>query len=112
MDRPGKIFCTWLGPKLQLEMNWLELLEKVVVASKLVIQKPFFKGDGHDVSFANPPSLSILCQLSGLPLLPTILYSLERALFRFVWVPKDPMVGCGICFHSWKPLLFASMWYC
>ena len=37
-------------------MNWLELLEKVVVASELVIQKPFFKGDGHDVPFANLPS--------------------------------------------------------
>ena len=37
-------------------MNWLELLEKVVVASKLVIQKPFFKGNGYDVSFANLPS--------------------------------------------------------
>ena len=79
-------------------MNWLELLEKVVVASKLVIQKPFFKGDGHDVSFTNLPS-PILCQLSGLPLLFTILYSLERALFRFVSVPKDPIVGCRICFH-------------
>ena len=30
-------------------------VEKVVVASKLVIHKPFFKGDGHDVSFANLP---------------------------------------------------------
>ena len=37
-------------------MNWLELLEKVVVVSKLVIQKPFFKGDGQDVPFANLPS--------------------------------------------------------
>ena len=37
-------------------MNWLELLEKVAVASKLVIQKLFFKGGGHDVSFANIPS--------------------------------------------------------
>ena len=37
-------------------MNWLELLEKVVVASKLAIQKDFFKGDGHDVSFTNLPS--------------------------------------------------------
>ena len=27
-----------------------------MVASKLVIQKPFFKGDDHDVSFANLPS--------------------------------------------------------
>ena len=27
-----------------------------MVAAKLVIQKPFFKGDGHDVSLANLPS--------------------------------------------------------
>ena len=33
-------------------MNWLELLERVVVASKLVINKLFLKEDGQGVSFA------------------------------------------------------------
>ena len=46
-------------------MNWLELLEKVVVASKLVIKKPFLKEDGQGVSFAHLPSPHPLATFSG-----------------------------------------------
>ena len=33
----------------------------------------------------------ILCQLLVLPFPSTILHSVEKALFRFTWVPRDPM---------------------
>ena len=76
------ISCTLLGPKLQLEMNWLELLEKVAVASKLVIHKPFFKGDDHDVSFANLPFPHLLTTFRA----PSPIYHSKQSRKRSVQV--------------------------
>ena len=96
-DGPCKILGVWYGPDLQLEKNWAEVLNKVVATTALWSQRGLSLKGKAEVCGSHIYPL-ILYRLSVLPLPCTVLASLERALFQFIWGKRAPMVRREICY--------------
>ena len=96
-DGPCKILGVWFGPDLQLEKNWSEVLEKVVAATELWLRRRLSLKGRAEVCCSHIYSLAVY-RLSVLPIPATILFKLERILFRFLWAERHPLVRREICF--------------
>ena len=77
---PFKILGIWFGPDLQLEKNWLEVLEKVVAAMELWLHRWLSLKGRAEVCCSHIYPL-VVYRLSVLPIPRTILFKLERILF-------------------------------
>ena len=96
-DGPCKILGVWIGPDLQLEKNWSEVLEKVVAATELWLRRRLSLKGRAEVCYSHIYSL-VVYPLSVLPIPCTILFKLERILFQFVWAKRFPLVRREICY--------------
>ena len=89
--------CKILGPDLQLEKNWSEVLEKVVTATELWLRRRLSLKGRAEVCCLHIYSL-VVYRLSVLPIPCTILFKLERILFQFVWAKRFPLMRWEICY--------------
>lgn len=92
-DAPVKIFGIWVGPSLQLKMNWSEVRKFEAVARLWTRGNISFKGDGENLCFPHLPNY----HLSVLPLSSTELMNLVRDFFHFPLGVKSPLVHCEVC---------------
>ena len=83
-DGSCKILGVWFSPNLQLEKNWLKVLEKVVATTDLWLHRWLSLNGWAEVCISHIYYLAVY-QLSVLSIPCTILFKLERILFQFIW---------------------------
>ena len=93
---PIKILGVWFGPDLQIEKNWSEVQTKVETRIREWFRRRLsLKGRAEACATYIFPL--ILYRLAVLPLPAARLLALERALYRFLWKGRRPMVRRQVC---------------